>query len=259
MILAGIDAGSRAIKIVLIDKDRNIIAQGSHDQGIHQEEITNQLLNMLLEEKGYSRKDLAKITATGYGRDLISFADKTISEITCHAKGVHHLVPNVRTVIDIGGQDSKLIKLDANGSIEDFIMNDRCAAGTGCFLEVVANRLGVNLETLAKMASQSSNPAVISSMCVVFAETEIIGLLASGTEPKDIVAGVQKSIASRIKSMAGRNINTPIIFTGGVAMIPSMVNALESVLAKPIAIAPQPQFTGALGAAILAAELSKNF
>jgi len=190
--------------------------------------------------------------ATGYGRNTVDFADTTITEITCHARGVRHLVPDARTVIDIGGQDSKLIRMNPRGAVQDFVMNDRCAAGTGCFLEVVAKRLDLTLDALGDVAGRSRTPAAISSMCVVFAETEIIGLLAAGTSPEDIVAGVQTSIATRVASMAGRSVESPVVFTGGVAMIPGMDAALQSALGCPVAIAPQPQLSGALGAAILA-------
>jgi predicted CoA-substrate-specific enzyme activase len=179
-------------------------------------------------------------------------ADTTITEITCHAVGVRHLVPTAQTVIDIGGQDSKLVRLDANGKVRDFAMNDRCAAGTGRFLEVVADRLGLSLGELGPMAARSHSPAAISSMCVVFAETEIIGLLAGGRSGEDIVAGVQTAIASRIVAMAGRNVEPPIVFTGGVARISGMETALQTALGQPVAISPEPQMTGALGAALLA-------
>jgi predicted CoA-substrate-specific enzyme activase len=185
-------------------------------------------------------------------------ADTTITEITCHAVGVRHLVPTAQTVIDIGGQDSKLVRLDANGKVRDFAMNDRCAAGTGRFLEVVADRLGLALGDLGPMAAQSRSPAAISSMCVVFAETEIIGLLAGGRAREDIVAGVQTAIASRIVAMAGRNVEAPIVFTGGVARISGMETALQTALGQPVAISPEPQMTGALGAALLARRYSDN-
>ena len=193
--------------------------------------------------------------ATGYARNGVMIADTTITEITCHARGVHHLMPEARTVIEIGGQDSKLLRLDAGGQVRDFAMNDRCAAGTGRFLEMVAQRLGVGLERLGELAKAGAQPAAISSMCAVFAETEIIGLLAGGGKAEDIAAGVQAAVASRVLSMTGREVATPIAFTGGVAMIPGMREALSAAMGRPVAIAPQPQFTGALGAAILAAKL----
>jgi predicted CoA-substrate-specific enzyme activase len=253
MICAGIDAGSRAIKIVLTNADSlEIVGKGLTDQGVEQDRLASELFEQVLNHSGMSRKDIAAIVATGYGRNAVSIADTTITEITCHAVGVHHLVPDARTVIDIGGQDSKLLRLDASGKVRDFMMNDRCAAGTGHFLEVVAQRLGVELGSLGSMAARSRSPAAISSMCVVFAETEIIGLLASGTARDDIVAGVQTAIAARIIGMAGRNAEAPIIFTGGVAMISGMDAALEAALGQPVSTSPDPQMTGALGAAILA-------
>lgn len=255
MICAGIDAGSRTVKVVLIDSESlQIVAQGLADQGVEQDRLASQLFKKVLKDAGVARKDVSAIVATGYGRNAISLADTTITEITCHAVGVHRLVPEARTVIDIGGQDSKLLRLDGHGKVRDFAMNDRCAAGTGRFLEVTAARLGVELDSLGRMAAKSLSPAAISSMCVVFAETEITGLLAAGTARQDIVAGVQGAIAARITAMAGRNVTGPIIFTGGVAMVSGMAEALQSALGQNITVSPDPQMTGALGAAILAAE-----
>jgi len=253
MIYAGIDAGSRTIKVVLLDgKNLSVVASGVADQGVRQAALASQLLAGVLKKSGTSRRAVRRIVATGYGRDAVSFADTTITEITCHACGVHHQEAKARTVIDIGGQDSKLLRLDAGGRVRDFVMNDRCAAGTGRFMEVVAARLGVKLAELGKLAGRAKKPAAISNTCVVFAETEIIGLLASGEKPANIVAGVQLSMATRIASMAGRNVGDPVIFTGGVALVPGMAAALESALGHPVQVARQPQFTGALGAAILA-------
>jgi predicted CoA-substrate-specific enzyme activase len=255
MIYAGIDAGSRTIKVVLIDAGGlQIVAQGLADQGVEQDRLASRLFKSVLKESGVARKDVAAIVATGYGRNAVSIADTTITEITCHAVGVHRLVPRARTVIDIGGQDSKFLRLDAAGKVHDFAMNDRCAAGTGRFLEVTAKRLGVELGALGRMAAKSRTPAAISSMCVVFAETEITGLLASGMAREDIVAGVQAAIAARIVAMAGRSVTAPVIFTGGVAMISGMAAALQTALGKTVTVSPEPQMTGALGAAILAAE-----
>ena len=255
MICAGIDAGSRAIKVVLIDtQTMQLIAKGLADQGVEQDKLASQLFERVLKDSGVGKKDVAKIVATGYGRNAVGIADTTITEITCHAVGVRRLLPKAMTVIDIGGQDSKLLRLGTAGKVRDFVMNDRCAAGTGRFLEIVANRLGVELKALGRMAAKSRSPAPISSMCVVFAETEITGLLASGTAREDIVAGVQTSIAARIVGMAGRNAQPPIIFTGGVAMVSGMGAALQSALGQTVTVSPDPQMTGALGAAILAAE-----
>ena len=259
MICAGIDAGSRAIKIILIDTENmQVIAKGLTDQGVEQDKLSSGLFEKVLKQNDINKKDVSLIVATGYGRNAVSIADTTITEITCHAVGVNNLVPDAMTVIDIGGQDSKLMRLDSNGRVRDFVMNDRCAAGTGRFLEVVAERLGVELEGLGELASNSTNPAAISSMCVVFAETEITGLLASGTAREDIVAGVQASIAARIISMAGRNVEPPIIFTGGVALVSGMADAMQTALGQTVSICPDPQMTGALGAAILASKQLKK-
>ncbi|NQT16504.1 MAG: 2-hydroxyglutaryl-CoA dehydratase [Planctomycetes bacterium] len=254
MICAGIDAGSRTIKVVLLEADgRDVLASAVVDQGVEQEALAMKLVARLLQENNADRRDLAAVVATGYGRKLIGAADETITEITCQAWGVRRRMADARTIVDIGGQDSKLLRLNPNGRVDDFVMNDRCAAGTGRFLEVVATRLGVTLGSLGELASKSRQPAVISSTCVVFAETEIIGLMASGATREDIAAGVQASIATRVAAMARRNFIVPIVFTGGVAMVPGMDAALESAIGEPIAVAPDPQTTGALGAAILAA------
>jgi predicted CoA-substrate-specific enzyme activase len=255
MLYAGIDAGSRAIKAILLDGGtRAIAASGVLDQGVEQEQLSRRLFEQLLEQAGQPREAVGRIVATGYGRNLVLFADTTITEITCHANGIRHVAPEAMTIIEIGGQDSKLIRMDAKGAVRDFAMNDRCAAGTGRFLEIVAGRLDLSLSELGEVAARSRKPAAISSMCAVFAETEIVGLLASGVPPEDIIAGVQLSIAKRVVAMAGRSVEEPVVFTGGVALVPGMADALRQALQKPVSIAPHPQFTGALGAAILAAK-----
>jgi predicted CoA-substrate-specific enzyme activase len=253
LITAGIDGGSRAIKVLLLDAaQETVLASGTRDQGVEHERLAADLYDELLKQRGLQHRDVARIVATGYTRNGLTFAHASITEITCHACGVHHLAPEARTVIEIGGQDSKLLKLNADGSVRDFAMNDRCAAGTGRFLEVVAARLDTTLDGLGELAAGATRPAAISSMCVVFAETEIIGLLASGMTRENIVAGVQSSVATRVASMAGRSVTPPVYFTGGVARIPGMAKALEGVLNQPVQVCPEPLYTGALGAAILA-------
>jgi len=255
MICAGVDAGSRAVKVLLMDADsRDVLGSGVCDQGIRQAELAAGLLDRVLAETGAAGEELACAVATGYARNNVEPADTTITEITCHARGVRHCAPEARTIVEIGGQDSKLIRLAGGGLVRDFAMNDRCAAGTGRFLEVVAERLGAEIGRLGGMSRRSRRPAVISSMCVVFAETEIIGLLAGGGEPDDIVAGVQKAVAARVAAMAGRHVEPPVLFTGGVAMISGMCEALAEALGQEVTVAPDPQMTGALGAALLAAE-----
>jgi predicted CoA-substrate-specific enzyme activase len=253
MIYAGLDAGSRSIKAVVYDQDRReILASGLADQGVAQERLAAELFDKLLREAGLERAQIAGVVATGYGRHAIRFADTTVTEITCHARGVCQLVPEARTIIEIGGQDSKVICLEDGGRVRDFAMNDRCAAGTGRFLEMVATRLDMNWEKLSELAGQSKKPALISNMCVVFAETEIIGLLAAGQSLPDVVAGVQNSIATRVAALAGRLVAPPVCFTGGVALQPGMARALAEALECPVRVAPRPQFTGALGAALSA-------
>lgn len=254
MITAGIDAGSRAIKAVLWESETGrLLATAITDQGVAQAELARDIYQNLLQTAAVDPSRVARVVATGYGRNLVDFATTTITEITCHARGVRFLAPDVRTIIEIGGQDSKLIRLTASGAVRDFAMNDRCAAGTGRFLEVVASRLQIPLADLSALAEKSRKPAAISSMCVVFAETEIIGLLAGGTPPEDIVAGIHSAVATRVAAMAGRHVDSPIYFTGGVALIPRMAHALSEILGQPILTVEQPCFTGALGAAVLAA------
>jgi predicted CoA-substrate-specific enzyme activase len=255
MICAGIDAGSRSIKVVLFDNEQSrILSTRIGDQGVDQKRLAAELFEQALNEAGIERSRVSAIVATGYGRNTVRFADTTITEITCHARGVHHVAPDARTIIEIGGQDSKIIHLEDGGQVRDFAMNDRCAAGTGRFLEMVVSRLGVDWQKLAELGCDSKKPALISNMCVVFAETEIIGLLAEGTPVPDVVAGVQNAIATRILALAGRSTVSPVYFTGGVALQPGMTRALAEALSCPLRIAPHPQYTGALGAAILAGQ-----
>lgn len=254
MICAGIDAGSRTIKAVVVDTSTGaILASGIQPQGVKQSALAGQLFESVMAEGAITRSDLACIVATGYGRNMIAIADETITEITCHAAGVRSVAPEARTVVDIGGQDSKLLRLDPNGQVRDFVVNDRCAAGTGRFLELAAARLELGLDELGANADRAESAARISSMCAVFAETEIVGLLAAGVARENIVAGVQTAIASRIGSMAGRSPEEPVVFTGGVALVSGMARALAAALGCPVHVAPVPQLTGALGAAILGA------
>lgn len=253
-LFAGIDAGSRAIKIAIYDAaNGRILATGTCDQGIDQAARADALLAEILASQNLDRAAIAATVATGYGRHAVAGANETITEITCHATGVHDLHPQAQVLVDIGGQDSKFIHLDENGLVTDFAMNDRCAAGTGRFLEVVASRLDVPVGELGETAKTADRPAVISSMCVVFAESEMIGLLAAGERPANIVAGVCQSIANRVAAMAGRIPEGEIVFTGGVARIAGMDTALSAALRHHVTLASEPLMTGAIGAAILAA------
>lgn len=253
MIFAGMDIGSRTIKAVLFDAaNQAVIARELCDQGVDQEELALAIYQRMLESAGLDAGSIAGSVATGYGRNLIQFADDTVTEITCHAAGVVYLHPDARTIIDIGGEDSKVIRLNDRQKVHDFVMNDRCAAGTGRFLEIVASRLEGDLQSVSEAAVGHSAPAAISSMCVVFAETEIVGLLASGASKESIMAGVQKSVAERVNGMLGRQVHLPLYFTGGVALVPGMAPAIARIVGRDIAVCSDPQFTGALGAAIMA-------
>ncbi len=259
MFYAGVDAGSRTIKVVLInDADQGLIASGVCSQGVRQAALAQGLFRKVLAGAGLERGDISRVVATGYGRNALEWADTTVTEITCQAYGVKHQAPDVRMIIDIGGEDSKVIRLDQSGVVHDFAMNDRCAAGTGRFLEIVADRLEMPVRDLGIAAERAGQPAVISSMCVVFAETEIVGLLAAEETPANIAAGVQNSVAKRICSMVGGRIEGPVIFTGGVALIPGMRSALSKALKCPVAITREPQITAAYGAAVIALEQSRK-
>ncbi len=252
---AGIDVGSRTTKALLLNDEGEIISYHVLFTGADPKGASFRCLKECLKEIGKSLKDIEMIVATGYGRKLVNFATKEYTEITCHARGAGFYFPQVRMVIDIGGQDSKVIALE-DGMVLDFIMNDKCAAGTGRFLEVMAQTLEMSLEELAKEASRAKQAVPISSMCTVFAESEVISLIAEGISREKIVWGLHLAIAKRIASMAKRlPQGRPIVFTGGVAKNKGMVRALEEVLGEKLLVPPDPQIVGALGAALLARDL----
>jgi predicted CoA-substrate-specific enzyme activase len=254
MVGCGIDAGSRAMKVVLVDLgDRRVVAAAHADQRPDQKALAAGLVAEALQAGRLGLSDIAGTVATGYGRHLVEAADVSVTEISCQARGVVRLAPGVRTIVDIGGQDSKVIFLDGRG-VRDFAMNDRCAAGTGQFIEMAARRLGYSLEEVGRAAAGSRRPAAITSTCAVFAETEIISLLAGGTAPEDVAAGVLRSIAQRVASLAVRGLAGPVAFTGGTARIVGMDVILSEAVGQPLVIPPEPHLTAALGAALLACE-----
>lgn len=256
MITAGIDVGSLTAKAIVYDVvEGRILGRAllsmAHDPAL----AGDRALQMALDQAGLDRAALSATTATGYGRIALEFATYRITEISCHARGVHHLLPRVRTVIDIGGQDSKVTRLDDAGRALDFEMNDRCAAGTGRFLEVMATALGVDLKGLGDFALASQSPAELSSTCTVFAESEVVGLLAQGRDRADLAAGLCRAVARRVAAMTQRlGLEADLAFTGGVALNAGVRQALADVLEMPVTVPPDPQLTGALGAAILASE-----
>jgi (R)-2-hydroxyacyl-CoA dehydratese activating ATPase len=253
MYVAGCDVGSLSAKAVIM-KDGDVLASevifSKPDPGDSAQEV----MDKALAKAGLSLIDIGYCIGTGYGRNSIPFANAIESEITCHGKGAQWLMPEVRMVIDIGGQDSKAIRLDETGKVVRFAYNDRCASGTGRFLEVMAGAMGIRLEDMGEISSRSQNPVAISNQCVVFAETEIISLINSGKDLSDIVSGLHKALAHRVASLAhGVELDKEITMTGGVAKNQGMFQALQEALGVHITpIKTDPQIIGALGAALLA-------
>jgi predicted CoA-substrate-specific enzyme activase len=255
MVVAGIDVGAVTTKIVLMNEQQiegSIVAKS----GVDLEKTVRNCFEEVLKNAGYQLKEVSKIVSTGYGRVSVPFAHKSVTEITCHAKGAHWLNPAVRTVIDVGGQDSKVISISEQGQVIDFMMNDKCAAGTGRFLEVMAQVLEVNLEDLGRLSLQSKKRVHISSMCTVFAESEVISLIADGCKKEDIIRGLHEAITNRIYSLAARlSIQDAIALTGGVAKNKGMILAFRNKIKKKFYLPPDPQIVGAIGAAIIAQSL----
>ncbi len=252
MYAAGLDIGSTSAEAVIVSGDR-IIASSIVDTGYNSRRAAEQAFAQALEAGGLARPEIGMIVATGYGRIAIDFASKQVTEISCYARGVSHLFPDVRTVIDIGGQDSKVIAVGRNGRAIDFAMNDKCAAGTGRFLEVTARALQLDICELGAISAHATRNISISSTCTVFAESEVITLVAEGAERADIVAGLHRAIARRIGAMVNRvGPNPAFAFAGGVAKNAGVQRALEETLGVPLRIPPEPQIIGALGAALIA-------
>jgi predicted CoA-substrate-specific enzyme activase len=252
MYFAGVDVGSVASKALVVDEEGNEVSYAVVS-GLPGEQSARQVIDEALEDYGLSFADISRTVATGYGRVNVPFADKQHTEIICHSVGVNSLFPSVRTVIDIGGQDSKAIKVSQSGRVEHFIMNDKCAAGTGRFLEVMEGVLNVGLDRWGELASKATNTASISSVCTVFAETEVISKVAQNVPMEDIVAGVCESIAYRVAQMAKRvAVEKDVCLTGGVAQNQGVARKLSEILEMQLLIADRPQRTGALGAALIA-------
>jgi predicted CoA-substrate-specific enzyme activase len=215
-------------------------------------------MEQALQQAGISFNEVTYVVATGYGRINVPFADRQVTEITCHAKGLSSLLPSVRTIVDIGGQDSKGIRIE-NGKVIDFVMNDKCAAGTGRFLEVTAEALGIPLDQLGALSLTAESPAVIGSMCTVFAEQEVISQLANGESVANLVAGIHQAIAARVFGLVGKlKIKPDVAITGGGAKNIGLVKALEAKFGCPVLVPAEPLITGALGAALVGKELCET-
>lgn len=262
MYTMGVDIGSTSSKIVILENGKtifgNIVVQaGTGTSGPQQ---ATEKTKKFLEENNLTFNDISKTVVTGYGRFTFDLADKQISEITCHTKGINFLVPNARTILDIGGQDTKAISVDEKGNVLQFFMNDKCAAGTGRFLEVMSKILEISLDEMGHYDSLATNHVTISSTCTVFAESEVISHLSRKIPKENILAGIHNSTAHKACGLLYRaGLRNDIVLCGGVAQNKGVVRALEDELKRQIVISPHPQMTGAIGASLFAyEELEKN-
>ncbi|MBW2389067.1 MAG: CoA activase [Deltaproteobacteria bacterium] len=256
MLVAGVDLGSATGKAVIL-KDGDVVGTHLAPSNAHPVETAKSVMARALEEAGLDSIDhIESIITTGYGRLKVPFASENISEITCHAKGAQWSLPSVRTVIDIGGQDCKVISVTPKGMVGEFQMNDRCAAGTGRFFEGIARGLGCGLEGISDLANQGEEPCTISNQCSVFAESEVVTLVNEGMELRNIISGVNLSVAKRLKAMVRRiGVVEDVAMTGGCSKNDGLSKALEELLGVEIKRLPfDPQLNGALGAALMAQE-----
>ncbi|MCX7678513.1 MAG: acyl-CoA dehydratase activase [Spirochaetes bacterium] len=255
MITAGCDVGSLTAKAVLMEGDEirsfEVIRVYASP-----EKSAREVMERMLSKVGMKFDDIECCVGTGYGRKHIGFVKGVESEIACHARGAFFMNPNVRTVIDIGGQDAKAIKVDQQGNVSRYVYNDKCASGTGRFLEIIADALEVPLEKLGELSKKSTEFYTLSNQCVIFAETEIISLVNDGKDIPDIVAALHRAVANRIAALAKSiSVETEVVMTGGVAKNEGMFEALQQALGVEIKSVPQPQIMGAIGAALFARDL----
>lgn len=249
----GIDVGSTQTKAVAIDRARAIVGKALIDTGANVVRAGSRALEALIAESPMSREDIKFVVGTGYGRYKIEAGDTQVTEISCHARGAHTLFPGTRTVIDMGGQDTKAIKVGPDGDVLDFCMNDKCAAGTGRFLAGAADVLGLTLDEIGEISLRGTNPIRLTSVCTVFVESDILSHLAQNRKVEDILAGVHEAIATRTIGLVRRvGMDPEITFTGGVARNVGMVRALEAKLGSSLNISADAHYCGALGAALFA-------
>ena len=255
--VAGIDSGSTSTDVVILDQNGKIKSTMIIPTGGGAMMSAEKSLAAAVEKAGIQEEDIVRIVTTGYGRAYIDSGDDSVTEITCHAKGAHYLNPNVRTIIDIGGQDIKAISIDEHGAVTNFLMNDKCAAGTGRFLEMMARTLGLSLEEMSTKGLEWKENIVISSMCTVFAESEVVSLVAQNKNVADIIHGLNVSVASKVGALAarlGKKNPGEYMMTGGVAKNQGIINALEEKFGAKLYICDEAQLCGALGAALFAYE-----
>ena len=253
---AGIDSGSTSTDVVILNQDREIVAQAILPTGAGAAAGADRALDEALGKAGLTREDISATVTTGYGRGAIQLGDQSITEITCHAKGAFFLAPSVRTIIDIGGQDSKVIRVDEAGNVVNFVMNDKCAAGTGRFLELMARTLELSLDEMSTAGLDWKEDVTISSMCTVFAESEVVSLIAQNKTPADIIHGLNRSVASKTVSLCRRvGGEEAYMMTGGVSKNRGVAAEIEKLLGVKLHISEKAQLNGALGAALFALEL----
>jgi predicted CoA-substrate-specific enzyme activase len=249
----GIDVGSTQTKAIAVDTARAIVARALIDTGANVIRAGQRALDTLITDTGIARGDVKFVVGTGYGRYKIEAGDTQVTEISCHARGAQILFPGTRTVIDMGGQDTKAIKIGPEGDVLDFCMNDKCAAGTGRFLAGAAEVLGLSLDEIGEISLKGTKPIRLTSVCTVFVESDILSHLAQNKKIEDILAGVHEAIASRTIGLVRRvGMDPEITFTGGVARNAGMVRSLEAKLGAPLNISPEAHYCGALGAALFA-------
>ncbi len=256
---AGVDVGSTQTKAVIIDEAGSIVGRSLTDTGANVVKAAEFAFAVALKEGAIDEEEVEYVVGTGYGRYRVTFGNTQVTEISCHGRGAVHLFPNTRTVVDMGGQDTKAISVTADGEIADFCMNDKCAAGTGRFLGAAAAALDIPIDDLGPLSLQGTKPIKISTTCTVFAESEVLAWIGKGKKIEDILLGVHKSIATRSAGLMRRvGINDEITFTGGVSRNEGMVKALEERLEKPLNISDDCHYMGALGAALFALDHVKT-
>jgi (R)-2-hydroxyacyl-CoA dehydratese activating ATPase len=252
MIVAGVDVGAATAKTAILI-DRKFVSSAIMPTGDIVSKAAEEITIEALNKAGLKMSDLDYVVSTGYGRHMVKFTDKAVSEIICHAKGVNYLLPGARTIIDIGGQDSKVIGVRENGTVSDFVMNDKCAAGTGRFLEVMATVLKADISEMGPLSLTSKAPSSITSTCTIFAESEIVSLRAEDAKREDMIAGLHRAVSKRVVIM-GKTVGykDDVVFTGGVAKNSGVLKFLEELLEMKIVLPDEPQIMGALGAALFA-------
>ncbi len=251
---AGIDVGSTYTKAALLDDEGTLVATAMIQTGFRLDAAANEAYAILLRHADVAREDVAYVVSTGAGRSQVPFRDLHATDLTAQGRGTRHFFPHTRTVLDVGGQTMKASRLDDRGRVAAFRLNDKCAAGTGRFLEVMAGALEVGLDDFGPISLTAEAPAVISSLCTVFAESEVISLISKGARRRDIIAGIHAAIAARVVAMAGRiGLTAPVMMTGGVAKNIGVVKAIEARIGSPVVVSSKAQLTGAIGAALIAA------